>query len=471
MSRRSDQTSNNDEKTIEGELFKALVAAGAISKANADDPKKSSFVRCARTDRGVHAAGNVISLKMIIEDPDIVGKINEHLPPQIRVWGYEQTKGSFSAYQLCDSRIYEYLIPTYCFLPPHPDSFLGKELVNLAKEAGDSAGYEDRQHEVSEFWAETEGKHVKPFLDGLDPELSTEVHRALYEEQPKTLDIQPQIEPADTTEEVASGALTIPAKIQATVEVPAVATDHDQLVSELPPESTSGHEAANTSDNVVSRPDSGISFAEVADAVAEAPKETGQRPLLPDLEAALKQLKSIIVTAKKAYRIHPTRLARIRSVLNYYTGTRNFHNYTIGKLPRDPSAKRVIKTFTVSPNPILINNTEWLSLKVHGQSFMMHQIRKMVTMATFIVRCGCPEERMKESYEFEKLTIPKAPSLGLLLERPVFETYNRDIKKEKDNGGIERGEIGFEKFEKEVREFKQREIYERIFREEERDDT
>jgi tRNA pseudouridine(38-40) synthase len=59
---------DNKQKTIEGDLFTALVAAGAISKANASDPKKSSLVRCARTDKGVHAAGNVVSLKLIIED-------------------------------------------------------------------------------------------------------------------------------------------------------------------------------------------------------------------------------------------------------------------------------------------------------------------------------------------------------------------------------------------------------------------
>src|SRR6201999_1498887 len=81
----------HDQKTIEGDLFNAFVAAGAISKANSDDPKKSSLSRCARTDKGVHAAGNVISLKLIIEDTDIVRKINENLPPQIRVWGIERT--------------------------------------------------------------------------------------------------------------------------------------------------------------------------------------------------------------------------------------------------------------------------------------------------------------------------------------------------------------------------------------------
>jgi len=144
-----------DQKTIEGDLFNAFVAAGAISKANADDPKKSSFVRCARTDKGVHAAGNVISLKLIIEDPDIIKKINENLSPQIRVWGIERTTGSFSCYQACDSRWYEYLIPTYCFLPPHPKSYMGRKLPELAEEVGDLEGYKSRQEEVAGFWEDS----------------------------------------------------------------------------------------------------------------------------------------------------------------------------------------------------------------------------------------------------------------------------------------------------------------------------
>lgn len=52
---------------------------------------KVGLARAARTDAGVHAAGNVVSLKMIITIPgvkDIVSRINEELPPEIRVWGY-----------------------------------------------------------------------------------------------------------------------------------------------------------------------------------------------------------------------------------------------------------------------------------------------------------------------------------------------------------------------------------------------
>ncbi|KAL8982031.1 MAG: hypothetical protein Q9205_003349 [Flavoplaca limonia] len=443
---------NHHEKTIEGDLFSAFVAAGAISKANANDPKKSSLVRCARTDRGVHAAGNVISLKMIIEDPAIVEKINENLSPQIRVWGIERTNGSFSAYQLCDSRIYEYLIPTYCFLSPHPDSFLGRELPKLAEEANDLTGYKERQSEVWNFWKDTEVEIVRPFLDSLDPELSTTIRKVLYDVEPSYIETQ-----ADTAASVTPDI----GKIEVSPTDTAIDSVHglstiNQTVEE------------NNQQPLVSVHDSIPAPGEVSAEEAEKPKEgSGRAPSSP-LETALKQLKSMIIARKKTYRIDPKRLARVQSVLNQYAGTHNFHNYTISKLPRDPSAKRVIKSFTVGPKPIIINETEWLSLKVHGQSFMMHQIRKMVTMAALIVRCGCPEERMNDTYAHEKLTVPKAPSLGLLLERPVFDTYNNKMRVEDVEG---KGEVAFEKYEKEIQEFKQREIYERIFREENAHDT
>lgn len=181
-------TRNHQEKTIEGDLFSAFVAAGAVSKANADDPKKSSLIRCARTDKGVHAAGNLISLKLIVEDPDIVSKINEKLSPQIRVWGIERTNGSFSAYQFCDSRIYEYMIPTHCFIPPHPKSFLGKKMVELAQEANDLEGYLDRQKEVADVWTEMEEKYFKPVIEDIDPTIRDLALKVFYDHDHSVVD-------------------------------------------------------------------------------------------------------------------------------------------------------------------------------------------------------------------------------------------------------------------------------------------
>ena len=186
--------------------------------------------------------------------------------------------------------------------------------------------------------------------------------------------------------------------------------------------------------------------------------------VLTPVELAVKEVKAAYNAAKKAYRISESRRERVQEALNCYVGTRNFHNYTIKKHFNDPSAKRHIRSFKVQREPVIINDTEWLSLKVHGQSFMMHQIRKMVAMAALVVRCASPMSIIKDSYGPATISIPKAPGLGLLLEAPVFESYNERAVTE-----FKRGTIDFNKYSKEMLEFQQREIYDRIFREEEKD--
>ena len=433
---------NHHEKTIEGDLFKAFVDAGAISKANADDPKKSSLIRCARTDKGVHAAGNVISLKLIVEDPDIVAKINQHLSPQIRVWGIERTNGAFSCYQHCDSRTYQYLIPSHSFLPPHPTSFLSRQMVELAEEANDMEGYEARQKEVEDVWSKLEEEYIRPAIEEIDPSIRDEVLRAFYEH-----DSSPgNRSSTQITEDQKQSNSDIPdqRKDVSAVEkdVPVGDNDSQKSTADMPP--ISGSDIIPTEET-------------------KAPEEIPR--VLTPVELALRHLKAAHIKARNAYRIHPDRIARVRSHLSRYIGTHKFHNYTIEKTFRDPSATRVIKAFNVDANPIIINNTEWLSLKVWGQSFMMHQIRKMVSMVALLVRCGCHEGRIQDSYAANKLSIPKAPSLGLLLECPVFEVYNEKLE------GFGYSRIDFGRYAEEMEEFKQREIYERVFREEERDRT
>lgn len=432
---------NHHEKTIEGDLFKAFVDAGAISKANADDPKKSSLIRCARTDKGVHAAGNVISLKLIVEDSDIVAKINEHLSPQIRVWGIERTNGSFSCYQHCDSRSYQYLIPSHCFLPPHPKSFLAKKMVELAEEANDLDGYQARQREVEDVWFRLEEEYIKPVTEEFDPSIRDEVFKTFYEQEST-------FGPMNSA--------NVPEQQKKTISDP-----HQQKA--ISAEKEVG--VMQSKDRLDSTVDMSLNRkVETSNMDAEEAPEERPRELTP-VENALRLLKAAYIKAKDTYRIHPDRIARINSHLSRYIGTHSFHNYTIEKTFKDPSAKRVIKAFSVDAHPIIINETEWLSLKVWGQSFMMHQIRKMVSMVALLVRCGCHEGRLQDSYTAPRLSIPKAPSLGLLLERPIFEVYNEKLE------GFGYNAIDFGRYEKAMEEFKQREIYERIFREEERDHT
>jgi hypothetical protein len=103
--------SQPDARTIEGVLFDALVRVGAVSSDNADDATKVNLGRAARTDAGVHAAGNLVSLKLITQIPgvpDVVAAINKLLPPEIRVWGIVRVQNSFNA------RTYAFFLQNAC---------------------------------------------------------------------------------------------------------------------------------------------------------------------------------------------------------------------------------------------------------------------------------------------------------------------------------------------------------------------
>lgn len=396
-------------KTIEGDLFPALVAAGAISKANATEPRKSSLMRCARTDKGVSAAGNVVSLKLMVDDPDVVKKVNEHLSPQIRVWNIQVTNQGFNGHKACDSRIYEYLIPTFSLLPPHPSTYIGKKIAEYAEKEGDVEAHAARQEEVATYWKDVDETYIKPILDDTPEEIREIVETALWRSD--NLEIVRAEEAGDqehpqptTTDESNPEAPRKPA---------------------LPPDVARSH------------------------------------PRCDEILETIKKLKAAHLSAKRAYRVPSSRFNRFQSALNKYVGTHNFFNYTIQKRHDEPSSKRHIKSFNVNPEPVYVGGIEWLSCKVHGQSFMMHQIRKMVSMAVQVVRCGCDPVRIDESFGPTRIGIPKAPGLGLLLERPIFDGFNKRIMK------LGKEPVTFDKFEKDIDEFKHREIYTRIFKEEE----
>ncbi|CAN3367308.1 tRNA pseudouridine synthase 1 [Diutina catenulata] len=359
-------------KTIEAELFKGFVGAGAVSPENADDIKKNAFMRAARTDKGVHAAGNVISAKLIIEDEDIVEKINAELPDQIRVWGIQRVTKSFDCRKMCSSRIYEYLLPTYSLLPPKPHTVLADLLLEQDKK---HLGIRRDDTEGAQWWRETRAEIVASGIT--EAQLDELLEQMKAGESPKTYDSE-------------------------------------------------GH-------------------------ITEAGR-------------FIKSIKQIENRRRREYKVSPERLALFRETMKQYEGSNNFHNYTIGKPYRDPSARRYIMETTVS-DPFVIEGTEWVSVKLHGQSFMLHQIRKMIAMACLIVRTGCPIDRIRASYGPTKINIPKAPALGLLLECPVYNVYNQQLEK------ANHANIDFSKYSAEMDAFKMKNIYDKIYAEEASDNV
>ncbi|EMR11776.1 tRNA pseudouridine(38-40) synthase [Pneumocystis murina B123] len=365
---------NDPNRTIEGDLFKAFVDTGAISEMNADDPKKSSLNRAARTDRGVHAACNVLSLKLIIDQPNLLERINAALPETIRVWGVSRTLGSFNPRTFCEARIYEYLVPSYVFIPPYPMTHLAqritkhREMIN-SKENGDWINGNEYLlycKDTKSIWSDEKIQHLEKMIN--KPSTST---KNVDEKNEETSNISSQ--------------------------------PHELLEKE--------------------------------------------------------KIKQIELGIGKAYRISSERLQLIRDAFKIFEGSHNFHNFTVGKTFNNKSVYRLIKSFTIS-DPKLIQNMEWISIKIHGQSFMLHQIRKMVALIILVVRCGTPLSFIPKTFKSTRFNIPKAPGFGLLLEKPIFTGYNKRAER------MKREILDPSLYEKEIQTFKETYIYHKIFSEE-----
>ncbi|XP_021113360.1 tRNA pseudouridine synthase A, mitochondrial isoform X1 [Heterocephalus glaber] len=126
----------------------------------------------------------------------------------------------------------------------------------------------------------------------------------------------------------------------------------------------------------------------------------------------------------ETYRLSAETLQQVNRLLACYKGTHNFHNFTSQKGPHEPSARRYVLEMYCEP-PFEREGLEFAVIKVKGQSFMMHQIRKMVGLVVAIVKGYAPESVLACSWGEAKVDVPKAPGLGLVLERVHFETYNQ----------------------------------------------
>ncbi|OXU29479.1 hypothetical protein TSAR_012937 [Trichomalopsis sarcophagae] len=144
-----------------------------------------------------------------------------------------------------------------------------------------------------------------------------------------------------------------------------------------------------------------------------------------DIEKRMEQLSIIDGKPFHEYRLPQERKEKLTDLLKVLEGTHNFHNFTSKVLPLDPRAKRYIMSF-IAEEPFVVNNMEFITLKVKGQSFMLHQIRKMVAMVIGVIRNIVPREEFEKTvFEQAKYDITIAPSLGLMLNIVHYDYYNK----------------------------------------------
>lgn len=124
------------------------------------------------------------------------------------------------------------------------------------------------------------------------------------------------------------------------------------------------------------------------------------------------------------YRLSPETLNDLNSILKLLEGTHNFHNFTSKTKPLDPRANRYIISFNCVET-FVSNGLEFAVLEVKGQSFMLHQIRKMIAVIVAIARNLVPKEKINEAFRMTKFEIPIAPSLGLCLCYVHYDNYGK----------------------------------------------
>jgi tRNA pseudouridine38-40 synthase len=147
-------------------------------------------------------------------------------------------------------------------------------------------------------------------------------------------------------------------------------------------------------------------------------EETAKTPLL---EEEVKKLQASL----NDYRSTEEQRKVLQSALEKYQGTRPFHNFTKGLKPGEPQAKRFIETFSVQ-DPVVMGGMEWIPTQVLGQSFLLHQIRKMVSLAVDVTRGAATLELMDKALaKREVVCVGIAPAQGLFLEMSYFGGYNR----------------------------------------------
>ncbi|UPR05316.1 tRNA pseudouridine synthase [Chloropicon primus] len=107
-------------QTLEYVLFKGLHDMGGVLPTNFPDQKKVRVNRASRTDKGVHALANVMTLKL--ECPynywidgkcgkELVEKVNDELPRKLRVFSVTPVTKGFAPRAFCNKRTYQFYIP------------------------------------------------------------------------------------------------------------------------------------------------------------------------------------------------------------------------------------------------------------------------------------------------------------------------------------------------------------------------
>ncbi|KAK4429454.1 tRNA pseudouridine synthase 1 [Sesamum alatum] len=441
---------NPGAKTIEGDLEEALYFSGAVPEADRGIPKRFDWARSARTDKGVSAVGQVVSGRFYVDPPGFVERLNSHLSPQIRIFGFKRATPSFNAKKFCDRRRYVYLIPVFALDPScHRD----RESVMASLGSGNELV---KCLECSERGRKVFGVMGKRYAENKTVAEAVEVgsgissNSALGEEKVAANSSQNNetgnndSENNSNTDAGKTGAAQNVKTEDSAVSVDsAILSNNETGLVETKIVVTSSENRNDDVDGV------------------DASGETGNKPEtrpedIEKMKECEKNANGHETSEKKSeFCYGEAEKERFNRILKYYEGTHNFHNFTTRTKAEDPAAKRYILSFTAN-TIVSVDGIDFVKCEVVGQSFMLHQIRKMIGLAVAIMRNCTPESLIETAFQQTvNINVPMAPEVGLYLDECFFSSYNQKWKDTHE-------ELSMKAYADEAEEFKMKYIYPHI---------
>ena len=344
--------------TVEAQLGRAFYHDGTVSDANAFDWNKMHWSRASRTDKGVHAAANVMSAKLLLDhETDLTSmnelsdawlqRLNEQLPPSIRILGGRRASKHFRARHCCSMREYEYLIPRWV-LAGNEDLFL--EVLRLFEGTHRFHNFSGRERKRSSGWFIKRGRTLPDEEEGGEEE-----------EEDDEGDGQHRGRAANESGAATVNGETLPAYQHAREAIQEVHSETTADGASPPVQHNDAHSFE------VGEPEHHPNVTQVAYPVA-----------------------------------HPERL---RS--SYYM--RTLFSFAMEACPAPGAAAS-----SATPPPY------WI-VRVIGQSFVLHQIRLMLGAAVSVARGLLPLEAVRASLDGPfRVQYRRVPGSGLLLARATF---------------------------------------------------
>ncbi|KAK9165018.1 hypothetical protein Scep_000209 [Stephania cephalantha] len=481
---------NPGAKTIEGDLEEALYHANAVSEADRGIPKRYDWARSARTDKGVSAVGQVVSGRFYVDPPGLVDRLNSILPNQIRVFGYKRVTNSFNAKKFCDRRRYVYLIPVFALDPNcHRDresvlasqgsgnelvkclecSERGRKVVGVMGRSGRVAraaeidgeceiesGFGVESNVVNESVLNSERKSEVSELGVVEEKSSNE--SALVEESSnfvangngkdkESLDLG--VNGNGEEKESSNSGVNVEYGEEKESSNLGVSCNGDEKESLDLGVNGNGEEKESSNSGV------NVEDGEEKESSNLGVSCNGDEKESLDLGVNGNGEEKGVSENGAGFHYGEEERERFNRILKHYVGTHNFHNYTTRTKAEDPSARRYIVSFDAN---IVVNveGMDFVKCEVVGQSFMLHQIRKMIGLAVAVMRNCAPESLIDTALRQDvNITVPTAPEVGLYLDECFFTSYNQKWKESHE-------ELSMKAYAEEAEEFKMKQIYSHI---------